>query len=166
MFMLSFFLIAPQIDRAAADPFSGGGPSGVTGGVIFNDLNFVTPSTLDGRRVVELRVRSGDFIDAIQVVYQTSSGQIIETDRHGGPGGVADVFKFDPDEYIVEIKGKYGAYVDSLEMKTSKGRIKRWGGNGGVVDYIYIAPAGHIIQGFFGRSGAFVDNIGVIYYQR
>ena len=133
------------------------GPSGGLGGGYFND------GQVGGQEVAEVRIRSGALIDAIQIVYvidQTSHA--IPRPRHGGNGGSPSVFRLAPGEYITDVGGKYGRYIDSLWIKTNRGRTKTWGGGGGSVDFFYNAPPGTRIFGFTGRSGVVLDLIGVI----
>ena len=66
------------------------------------------------------------------------------------------------DEYITVIGGRYGRVVDSLFIKTNKGQAKRWGGDGGNVDFFYSVPPGRSISGFFGLAERYVNAIGVI----
>ena len=132
------------------------GPSGGLGGGFFDD------GQIGGREVAEVRISSGVFIDAIQIIYVDQTGQTITKPRHGGSGGSLSVFKLAPGEYITEVGGKHGWYIDSLWIKTNQGKTKKWGGGGGSVNFTYHAPPGTRIFGFSGRSGVFLDSIGVI----
>jgi hypothetical protein len=146
----------------AANQFSYCGPSGGYGGQYFSDQNVCGQFSSDNRRLVEVRIRSGVYIDAIQTVYVNIADQKFESPLHGGTGGTLSVFKLAPDEYITRISGKYGVFIDSLQIVTNKGNVKGWGGTGGAGNYIYTAPPGSRIHGFFGRSGKFLDAVGVI----
>lgn len=132
------------------------GPSGGGGG------QYYANKKQSDWRLVEVRVRSGAFIDAIQTVHENVIGQKYVSKRFGGGGGNLEVFTLAAGEHITRISGKYGNFVDSLQIETNTGRVKGWGGVGGAVNYTYSAPAGTHIYGFFGRSGAFIDSIGVI----
>ena len=140
----------------AGEVFSYCGPSGGLGGNKFDD------GQTGGRRITEVRVYSGEFVDSIQIIYTNQVNQVIVGSKHGGPGGNLSVLKLSPNEYITTVGGKYGWYVDSLFMKTNKGQVKKWGGAGGNVDFFYSVPPGTHIHGFFGRAGKYVDSIGVI----
>jgi len=138
--------------------FSTCGSCGGVGGAPFTD------GQTGGRSIAEVRIRSGAFIDAIQIVYvDDATGETITNPRHGGSGGKLDVFKLAPKEYITEVGGKHGWYIDSLWIKTNKGRTsKKYGGAGGAVTFTLQAPPGTRIHGFFGRAGNYLDAIGVI----
>ncbi|MBV7326938.1 hypothetical protein KFU94_01490 [Chloroflexi bacterium TSY] len=87
-------------------------------------------------------------MDSIQLVYTNRVGR-----RHGG-GGRLDTFRLAPDEYIVQVYGKYGAFIDSLTIVTNKNQHKTWGGNGGAAKFAYTAPnGGKIVIGFKSQLG-------------
>ena len=132
------------------------GPAGGPGGSPFVDCG---ATVVDGAlvRPVEVHVRAGDFIDAIEVIY---SGGARST-RHGGLGGDLHIFRLGPDEYITDVGGKYAQFVNSLFIKTNKGRVQQWGGSGGNAQFSFSAPRGMSFNGFWGRSGVYLDAIGV-----
>jgi hypothetical protein len=135
------------------------GPSGGTGGQYFEDTVFATTS--GPGEVVEVRVRSGQYIDAVQVVVLVN-GLEQELPIHGGGGGYPQAFRLNPGEYIQAMGGRYGQYVDSLFIRTSMGRSQQWGGGGGAAQYFYGALSGTRIRGFIGRAGQYVDAIGAM----
>ena len=75
-----------------------------------------------------------------------------------------------PGEVITRINGRNGSEVDHIHIATNqRGEILSAGGNGGSNDYVFEAPPGSQIIGFFGRSGkpdggqgVHVDAIGVV----
>jgi|GEM_PF-1225533 len=148
-------LILP-VSNASAETFSFLGPSGGGGGSYYAD------NQTGGLRVVEVRVRSGVYIDGVQFIYENKIGQVINGKWHGGQGGTLSVFKLQPGETITRVTGKHGYFIDSLQLVTSKGRSKGWGGSGGSAHYTYSAPPGSHIHGLFGRSGVYIDALGVI----
>src|SRR5262245_29188065 len=141
--------------------FAWAGPSGGTGGHDFND-----PQQFPFR-IAEVRVHSGRYIDAIQVVYtQEDRGRCFGQragDWHGGTGGSnQSSFRLDCDEYVVRVAGNYGEFVDSLSVETNKGRSMKWGGGGGKGKFSYTIPEGYMLHGFWGRAGQYVDALGII----
>ena len=70
------------------------------------------------------------------------------------------------DEYITKISGKANNYVGSIQFHTNKGRTSnsygtaqgQWAGT----DFTLEAPAGKQIAGFRGRSGSYIDAIGIV----
>jgi hypothetical protein len=133
------------------------GYSGGTGGGEFTD-DYIG----DTSKVVEIRVSHGRVIEGIQIAYEMSDGTRHPLRMHGGAGGPLEVFTLHRDEYITGIGGRYGDFVDSLQIRTNKQRTTHFGGNGGTADYVYEAPEGTEIVGFCGRSGDVIDAIGVI----
>jgi hypothetical protein len=162
-----FFLIVLnanlQPSKMLAEDFYFCGPSGGVGGIHFSDAEVAGGFLSDGRRLVEVRIRSGALINAIQTVYVNVLGQKYESPWHGGAGGTLSVFTLAPDEYITRVNGKYGAFMDHLEIITNKGHFKGWGGTGGQIGFVYNAPPGSKIHGFFGHSGDLLDSIGVFF---
>ena len=161
MAMAAMFICVSMVlpvKHASADTFSFCGPSGGTGGSYYAD------NETEGLHVVEVRVWHGKYIDAIQFVYGNKQGGQIEGKKHGGNGGGLSTFKLQPGETIAKISGKHGSLVDSMQLLTSNGREQQWGGPGGTVRYTYSAPPGSSIFGLFGRSGTYIDALGVILY--
>jgi hypothetical protein len=134
------------------------GPSGGSGGAVFTDDLNVSEKV----KSVRVRVTPGlATISAVQLIVEngTSTRALNE---HGGSVGTVEEFFLDDDEFITEIRGRYGLVVDSVEFETSKQLSHRFGGNGGNADYIYQAPDGFEIVGFHGKSGLAIDALGVI----
>jgi hypothetical protein len=131
-----------------------GGP----GGESFSD--FQPPADAS---VVEVRIRSGEMIDSVQMVYGLRNGRTVTGPRHGGPGGNLNSFRLDRDEYIVGLSGRHGKYLDSLRFITNKRTSPTYGGDGGDGDYDVEVPSGSQAVGFTGRTGQYVDAIGLVY---
>lgn len=137
------------------------GYSGGYGGREFSDDALPALS-----KVVQVKVRHGRSIDAIQIIHETSSGVRHPMSAHGGNGGREEDFLLDDDEFIIGITGRFGNRVDSIQFITNKQRSQMFGGNGGGASYLYEAPDGTEIAGFFGRSGNVIDAIGIILKRR
>ena len=56
--------------------------------------------------------------------------------------------------------------VDSMQIQTNKQLYHRNGGQGGANDYVWQAPAGQQIIGFWGRSGSYIDALGALINNR
>lgn len=136
------------------------GPSGGTGGQEFLDQPIPKDS-----KVIEVKVRSGSLIDAVQIVYESRNGRH-ELPKHGGDGGQLNVFPLDQNEYITGLSGRFGSQVDSIRIHTNLQTSPVYGGAGGVAEYHYYAPENTEIIGFYGRSGSLIDAIGVVLRQR
>lgn len=136
------------------------GPSGGYGGAPFVD------NVPYGAAATEIQIRSGAYVEALQMVLQLPNGQINYMDQHGGNGGNADTFSLRNGEYITAISGRYGQYVDSIQFHTNLRVSPTYGGSGGDADYYYEAPSGWQIVGFNGRSGAYIDAVGVVLAQQ
>jgi hypothetical protein len=132
--------------------------SGGRGGLDFEDVDI--PS---GSRVLEIRVFSGKFVDAIQMTYALPDGRELMGPRHGGEGGRESIFHIDSDEYVTGLSGRYGDYIDSLQIQTNKRKSPLFGGRGGEWEYRIDVPDGNQAVGFAGRAGKYVDSIGLVY---
>jgi hypothetical protein len=124
------------------------GPSGGSGGKAFSDCSRLVINGMPAAPI-EIRVRQGRWIDAIQAVY---SDEQLTPESHGGPFGSLSSFRLLPGEYITAIGGKYGKFIDSLFIRTSNGRSFGWGGSGGNTPFLLAAPTGSWVYGFWGRS--------------
>jgi hypothetical protein len=125
--------------------------------------SFSEPELPEGARVMEVRVRSGEFVDSVQMVYMLAGGRTETGPRRGGSGGRNSSFRLDSDEYITGISGRYGDLIDSLRIHTNKRTSPLFGGRGGERDYRIDVPAGYQAIGFAGRSGSYLDAIGLAY---
>jgi hypothetical protein len=124
---------------------------------------FADPEIPSGARVAEVYVFSGNEVDAVQMLYVLPNGRTMMGPHHGGPGGRQNVFRLDNNEYIVGLTGRCGAYVDSLQIQTNRRSSPIFGGPGGSRNYrIDVAPGSQAI-GFVGRSGAYLDAVGLAF---
>jgi len=129
--------------------------SGGAGGSSFVDM------ALNGVGIASISVRSGNLIDSIQLTYRYGNKHIIGL-AHGGKGGKSSTFRLSAGEVITELGGRSGKYVDSLYIRTSKNRVKKWGGKGGGKAYRFTGSKQSPITGIWGRSGKFLDAIGAV----
>jgi phage tail protein X len=137
------------------------GVTNIAGGRGGNE--FSDPEPAAGTRVTEVRIRAGDTIDALQMVYAPASGPGFTADQHGKMGGRLNIFRLDPDEYIVGLAGRHGDTIDSLRIITNKKTSPTYGGGGGSRNFQMEVPGGTQAIGFIGRSGDTVDAIGLVY---
>jgi hypothetical protein len=113
-----------------------------------------------GVRVGAIAIRAGGWIDSVGVVYEASDGRRYASQRHGGSGGGPCVITLEPDERILAIQGHYGAYVESIQLITTRGESRICGRPGGA-RYRIDVPPNHSVVGFAGRAGVYVDAIGL-----
>ncbi len=124
---------------------------------------FLDAAPPPGARVVEVRVRSGQYVDSVQLVYMLSDGHSVVGPRHGGNGGNLSVFRLDADEYLIGVSGRTGSYIDSIEFQTNKRTSPTFGGNGGNRDFQVEVPDNTRVVGFAGRDGQYLDAIGLTF---
>ena len=120
-------------------------------------------------KVKTVNLRSGAYIDSIQLVYTTNQ----VSDKKGRDGGDPGSFTADvtlpANEVIVGVEVRYGKYIDNLKFITNKGKWASFGGDGiGIRDdypsspyvakkIVFSAPAGTHLVGMQGRSGKYLD---------
>lgn len=134
------------------------GPSGGSGGQAFDDQAQIPPIS----KVIELTIRAGAWVDAIEITHAPNAGGPLSL-KHGGNGGVAKQLVMIPGEYITKIEGLADQYVEWLQITTSLSRHMEAGPNPrDRENFWYEAPSGHEIAGLIGRSGLYLDAIGVV----
>jgi hypothetical protein len=113
------------------------------------------------RDIAEIRVRSGWWIDAVQVVCR--DGVHV---RRGGYGGGEHVFRLRPGEYVIGISGRHGGpggnYVYALQFHTNYRSSPLYGAAGpdrGWTPFRTFAPRGERITGFVGESGRYLHHL-------
>jgi hypothetical protein len=158
--LVSVVAASLTIGTASAQVYKSG-PSGGMGGREFVD-DVIPPQS----KVVEVRIRATQLLDAVQIVHQTGDGARHEFPAHGGGGGEVRVFLLDEGEYITGISGRCGEFVDSIRIHTNKQTSALYGGTGGPTEYHYEAPQGTEVVGFYGRAAQYVDAIGVVLRKR
>ncbi|MFI3138276.1 MAG: multicopper oxidase domain-containing protein [Methylococcaceae bacterium] len=159
---LSLFFSAVPLSSAAilTSPLYGGG-----GGNAFTD------TLTANQQLTGITIRSGCWVDAIQSI--TTTGTL---PSHGGIGGNLASVTWPANEYLVRIYGMSGwqNFVDKISFVTNTGRVLGPYGNpadcpgisGSATSwplFDFTVPAGGRITGFTGRSGSYVDAIGVVY---
>jgi Jacalin-like lectin domain len=122
---------------------------------------FVDKDLPKGAKVIGVKIRSGDWIDAVELLYKTADGKVESLGKHGGDGGGEDTFMLEEGEHITGITGKSGLYVMSLTIITNKRKSQTYGLGQGEVEYHYEVPQHDEIIGFFGRAADYVDQIGI-----
>ena len=161
----------PDITMAYTSEYGG------AGGDAFTDDLTMFPA---GSRVYQIKVLAGDYIDMVQLVYQSPDGTITDGPahggQHGGEGGSVSTLTLDIDEYITNIHGGYGVflsgtYVYSMILTTNKRTVSYGGSGAGAITttaYSIDVPAGtatasHLLMGFKGRAHRYIDKIGLAY---
>jgi hypothetical protein len=131
------------------------GPFGGAGGGAFQDPGPIPELS----RITSITVRSGSLVDAIATTYLLPDGSS-QTFSHGGTGGTAHDIYFNSGEQIIAAVGRSGTYLDNITFLTEDPRgVRRthgpFGGEGGSQFIV-----NRKVNGFFGRSGALIDQIG------
>ena len=102
--------------------------------------------------VLEVTVRSGSFVDCVTFRYADGTSAAF-----GGAGGEAHApFELAEGETLVEVRGRHGAYVESVQFVTSAGRVspRYGGGEGGEGEGADFAFAGRELGGLLCTQSA------------
>ncbi|HEX8238491.1 MAG TPA: jacalin-like lectin [Allosphingosinicella sp.] len=130
------------------------------GGAAFDDAQGASPPAA----ILRLAVRSGSYVDQLRATYRLANGDGASP-SHGGNGGSPASIDFLPNEKIIGVEGRSGAYVDQIAFLTAvvygggDPPLLRthgpYGGGGGSPFKVW----GEVV-GFHGRSGDFLDSVG------
>ncbi|NEQ54515.1 MAG: glycoside hydrolase family protein [Leptolyngbya sp. SIO3F4] len=83
---------------------------------------------------------------------------------HGGEGSPLEPFVLEANEYIANVRLTGKRYVGSIEFITNQGRKILFGQQSGKVVDLEVPPNYQVI-GFYGQSGRWIDQLGVIAVQ-
>lgn len=145
---------APQEPKLYQSP----GEVGGQGGEYFDDAERLGLNS----RLMRIRVRSGDRVDALAVDYD--DGLFV---THGGNGGSEQILELNSGEYLRRMTVSVGqrkgtTTVHYLKLTTSQGRVLEAGKKtASTMDYA--AEPGRHIAGFRGRAGRELDKLGPIF---
>jgi len=111
-------------------------------------------------------VRGGSWLDSVRCTWE-DEGDLVKSDNHGGDGGEATVIKLEPGEFLIQVSGVVLKQDDltvigSLSFKTTKRTIDPIGETTEGPKFTLDAPPGQEICGFQGRSGDYLNAIGMI----
>ncbi|XP_038898646.1 mannose/glucose-specific lectin-like [Benincasa hispida] len=120
------------------------------------------------RTMRQLVINHGMWIDSIQMEYEDENGELVWSERHGGYGGSQSEVVMELDEHLVLVHGYYSdiyewgisaTVIRSLTLETNKRTYGPFGIEDGTK---FSFPfTGQKLVGFHGRSGLYLDAIGL-----
>lgn len=118
-------------------------------------------------RLTELRViHDNKFVMGIEALYE-ADGYSFSGGMHVGSemsvNTVNQSVSLAWGETITSITGQHGDIIDSLTVKTSTGKIYKFGGTGGSFTYSLYIPDGKTVKAFAGGVGGHLHNISCYY---
>jgi hypothetical protein len=129
---------------------------GGSGGDPFDEVDVIGTYGIFTPKLIE--IRKGQWVDSIQVTYQTSNELPCQAPKRGGNHEQQGTLQLDADQTIVRVTGVHGKYVDALQFTTNKGRMSPYcGGNGGKT--FSESHPGYVLSYISGRSGKYLDQI-------
>lgn len=130
---------------------------GGSDGSEFNDLNNIGSSSRYDPQTIT--IRSGSWINAIQINYRSQSGEIQVAPQRGGNDGTSYQFNLDSDERIIKVTGAFGSLVTRLQFTTNKGRTSpTYGGSAPDSSFSEKYP-GYVLSYISGKCGVLFDQI-------
>ncbi|XP_055807910.1 jacalin-related lectin 3 [Solanum dulcamara] len=135
------------------------GPWGGENGLHWDDGVYST--------IRQLEIVHGTGVDSLKVEYD-KNGTSVFSEKHGGGGGAkTDKIRLNyPDEFLTSMRGYYGSlyergsvFVRSLTFESNKRTYGPYGVEQGT--YFTLPNTGRKIVGFHGKSGWYLDAIGV-----
>jgi hypothetical protein len=130
---------------------------GGNGGAPFDDVELALPEGIV--KIVQLIIRHGALVDAVQAKYRLKDGELWTAPKHGGDGGAETILNFASDEEVAGFILKSGGAIDNITVVTRQGDTYRqygpFGGNGGAQHAVF----GKIVA-LYGRSGGLLDALG------
>ncbi|KAF5202819.1 Jacalin-related lectin [Thalictrum thalictroides] len=135
------------------------GPWGGAGGRPFED------GVYSGIKKIYIR-RDKDVVHSITIEYDKNGESVIK--KHGGDGGDEMIYRIKlnyPTESLISISGFYGPFngnevIKSLSFHTTEGRYGPFGDEAGL--YFSSTEVNAKVVGLHGRSGLYLDAIGVV----
>ncbi|KAG2640833.1 jacalin-related lectin 3-like [Panicum virgatum] len=119
------------------------------------------------KRLESITVRSGVVVDSIEFSYIDHAGRRRSAGPWGGHRGNPHTIHLDADEFVTEMAGTIDKFdinndtvITSLKIVTNLQTFGPWGDENGAPFTIPV-QSGSGIVGFFGRSGVYLDAIGV-----
>lgn len=138
-------------------------PSTAQGGLPFQDVT--EGSVALARRPGQIRLQGDRFVTYMGVLYSSDLTASI-TCEHGRGGGPSDSFTFQRKEHVKEIRGTYIDLVHQLTITTSFGNTFTWptspDGAPSQNTFSFVATADTRFLGFKGRSGDYLDRLGIV----
>lgn len=120
-------------------------------------------TNLQVNNIKAIRVRAGDWIDAIQLV-----GSRKVTPLAGGRGGRLQTFTLRSGERVTSVLVTVGDYVNSIQFGTNRGRYSRvFGKKRGKAQSFRLPPSAinSYFVGFGVYAGQYVTGFNVLYYR-
>nr|XP_009622528.1 agglutinin-like isoform X2 [Nicotiana tomentosiformis] len=118
--------------------------------------------------IKEILIAHGDVIDSIMFRTITEQGTTIDSPKFGGNGGriYKVVIEATPLEHLTGIKGTFECFdghsvIKSLCFITNANNYGPFGSEAGGTPFSLVMKEGVAIVGFHGRSGLYLDAIGV-----
>jgi len=109
----------------------------------------------------QIKLYGAQYVHGLQVSYEITGSSPLEIGYQNN-NLTERVLNFETGEFIIEVSGRAGDFIDQLEIKTNLGRTICVGGTGGV-PFRLAVPYNSQIVGFFGGVGGCLHTLGIFY---
>lgn len=146
-----------------------GGDGGERFSDLEEDLSFAElKQKYESVAVSEVKLWAGNWVDKLQMIWETEP-----LPERGGSGGNSSSLKIEAGDYLKAIEvtltkpKRLGpislatSYLSSIRLRTNKGKTMSGGTTGDLGTFKLEAPENFQIVGFHGRSGKYIDRLGI-----
>lgn len=137
---------------------------GQDGPEVFDDVNINT-YLQSKTRIKNLQLRTGGYVNILIVTYQ-SEGKDPDKKTHGTETKgthFSDLLELLDWQFVTQISGYSGDFVDKLKITISDGRSIEGGGDQSDNAFRWDCPDDDIVLGFKGQCGGYINQIQAVY---
>lgn len=122
------------------------------------ETRVVFPSGGQGPTLVRMSIHFDGYLNGVVFFFSDKTTKTIGVQK-----GSKREIEFAPDERVARLIVRAGAWMDGIEVETTRGRTSRWcGGNGGSIR-ILESPKGYELIGIYGTAKDWMDSVGIMY---
>jgi hypothetical protein len=132
-----------------------------------NSSNPLLPIPLADHPVLaSIALRGGSWMNQIGTSYQTTSGTVQFVHGNSSGGSAMPSLNLAVGEFVSQISGLAGSYINQLTLKTNLGQSVTWPPNAdSASSFSWSVPEGATLVGFQGSSDRYLNSLQPVYIQ-
>ena len=132
-----------------------------------NSSNPTTPIPLADHPVLaSIDLWGGSWMNQIGTSYQTTSGTVQFVHGNSSGGAAMPSLNLGVGEFVTQISGLAGSYINQLSLKTNLGQSVTWPPNAdSAASFSWSVPEGATLVGFQGSSNKYLNGLQPIFIQ-
>ncbi len=132
-----------------------------------NSSNPTTPIPLADHPVLaSIDLWGGSWMNQIGTSYQTTSGTVQFVHGNSSGGAAMPSLNLGVGEFVTQISGLAGSYINQLSLKTNLGQSVKWPPNAdSAASFSWSVPEGATLVGFQGSSNKYLNGLQPIFIQ-